>query len=209
VFPYFALADGIRGRVWVTPQGRYNETDVDYNLDLFLWADAEPALPLKVGDWIPSLINRSCDVDGPYLTEGMYYRVIRVDKQSYTIVDGMDAQIRTMWDYTGVFDLTRKQDFNPDANGFVDRIEPTPSILEQAQKLIYGDRQADYGSVTTNFGNIAKGWEVILCGKVTPEQVGLCMAWVKIARQSNKPKHDNLVDIAGYIGCIDKLKKGE
>jgi hypothetical protein len=132
VFPYLALADGIRGRVWVTPQGRYNETDVDHHLDLFMVA-----------------------------------------------------------------------------NGFVDKIEPTPSILEQAQKLIYGDRQADYGSVTTNFTNIAKGWEVILGGKVTPEQVGLCMAWVKIARQSNKPKHDNLVDIAGYIGCIDKLKKGE
>jgi hypothetical protein len=83
------------------------------------------------------------------------------------------------------------------------------SILDEAQQLIYGDRQQDYGSVTTNFSNIAKGWEVIFRTTVTPEQVGLAMAWVKIARQSNKKKRDNLVDVAGYIGCIEKIEKGE
>lgn len=83
------------------------------------------------------------------------------------------------------------------------------SILQEAQNLIYGDRQADYGSVTENFTNITKGWSVIFGVDVTPEQVGLAMAWLKIARQSNVRKRDNLVDIAGYIGCIDKLYKGE
>lgn len=88
-------------------------------------------------------------------------------------------------------------------------MENKSSILEEAQSLIYGDRQADYGSVTTNFTNIAKGWSVILGVEVTPEQVGLAMTWVKIARQSNKRKRDNLVDIAGYVGCIEKIEKGE
>lgn len=207
IFPYNAYVGG--SKVAFTAHGTFNSNNTESFMDLFLVAEvAEPVLPLKEGDWVPSLITR-LDNDGAYLTKGRYYRVIRVDKHSYTIVDGMDGQIKTPWEFGGVFDLTRKSDFNPDANGFADKIQPAQSILEEAQALIYGERQADYGSVTTNFTNIAKGWEVILGGKVTPEQVALCLAWVKIARQTNKPKHDSLVDIAGYIGCIDKLSKGE
>jgi hypothetical protein len=84
----------------------------------------------------------------------------------------------------------------------------TDNILQQAEKLIYGDRQKAYGSVSTNFTNIAKGWAVILGSEVSAEQVGLCMAWLKIARQVNKPNIDNLIDAAGYIGCVEKVQKG-
>lgn len=82
------------------------------------------------------------------------------------------------------------------------------NVLQQAEKLIYGDRQKAYGSVSTNFTNIAKGWEVILGTEVSAEQVGLCMAWLKIARQVNKPNIDNLIDAAGYVGCVEKVQKG-
>jgi hypothetical protein len=79
------------------------------------------------------------------------------------------------------------------------------TILTEAQQAVYGDRQADYGSVKTNFSNIARQWSVTLGMNVTPEQVGLCMIQVKIARQMNKPKRDNLVDIAGYAATIEKM----
>jgi len=83
------------------------------------------------------------------------------------------------------------------------------TVLQEANDVIYGDRQADYGSATENFTNIAKGWEIILKTKVTPEQVGLCMIWLKMAREMNVSKRDNIVDIAGYAGCMEKLSKGE
>ncbi len=82
------------------------------------------------------------------------------------------------------------------------------TILEEAQEIIFGERQADYGSVTSNFTNIAKGWSVIVGKEITPEQVGLMMTWLKMARQLNKPKRDNLVDAAGYLGCIEKMQNG-
>lgn len=82
-----------------------------------------------------------------------------------------------------------------------------PTILQEAQGAVYGDRQADYGSVKTNFSNIARQWSVTLGMNVTPEQVGLCMIQVKIARQMNKPKRDNLVDIAGYAATIEKMER--
>lgn len=83
------------------------------------------------------------------------------------------------------------------------------TILEEAQGLIYGDRQVSYGSVTENFNKIAIGWSAITGNTISAEQVGLMMMWLKMARELNKPSRDNLVDIAGYAGCIEKLSKGE
>ena len=80
------------------------------------------------------------------------------------------------------------------------------NILEEANKAVYGDRQADYGSVRENFTNIAKGWAIIAGANITPEQVGLMMVWLKISRQMNKPKRDNLVDGAGYFATIEKME---
>lgn len=83
------------------------------------------------------------------------------------------------------------------------------TILQEAQAAVYGDRQADYGTVTENFNTIAKLWSAILKIEVTPQQVGLCMIQVKVAREMYKPKRDNLVDIAGYAATLEKLSKGE
>ena len=85
------------------------------------------------------------------------------------------------------------------------------TLLQEADALIYGDRQESYGSVTDNFSRIAAGWDQIFKDKlkpgehITPQEVGLAMAWLKIARYCHKPKRDNLVDVAGYVGCIDKM----
>jgi len=83
------------------------------------------------------------------------------------------------------------------------------TILQEAQQVVYSDRAADYGSVTSNFGSTAKMWSVILGKEVTAEQVGLCMIAVKISRQMHKFKMDNLVDIAGYAATLEKLSNGE
>ena len=85
----------------------------------------------------------------------------------------------------------------------------TQTILEEAQGLIYGDRQASYGSATENFNKIAIGWSAITGNTISAEQVGLMMMWLKMARQLNKSSRDNLVDIAGYAGCLEKIEKGE
>lgn len=83
------------------------------------------------------------------------------------------------------------------------------NILTEAEKMVYGDRQEDYGTVTENFNTIAKLWSAVLKTEVTAEQVGLCMIQVKVARYMFKPKRDSLVDIAGYAATLEKLEKGE
>ena len=81
------------------------------------------------------------------------------------------------------------------------------SILQEAEDLINGERNYTYDHPLDNFNRIKKGWEVIFDCELTEEQVGLAMAWVKIARESYRHKRDNLTDGAGYLGTIEMVIK--
>lgn len=79
------------------------------------------------------------------------------------------------------------------------------SILPEAQKLVHGKRNEDYGHPYHDFSRTAKIWSAILDKEVTPEQVALCMIGVKMSRECNKPKRDNRVDMAGYAEALDMV----
>ena len=81
------------------------------------------------------------------------------------------------------------------------------TILEEAQRLITGDRNKTYDHPIENFNRIARIWSVIFGIEVTEEQVGLAMVGVKLAREAYMPKRDNLVDGAGYFGTIDMIQR--
>ena len=72
-------------------------------------------------------------------------------------------------------------------------------IASFAANLVTGDRQHDYGHPLDDFTRAGKIWEAILGFPVTAEQVALCMVGIKISRQTNTPKLDNVVDGIGYF----------
>ena len=78
------------------------------------------------------------------------------------------------------------------------------SILDEAKCITGGERRQDYGHPAEDFAHTALMWTGILAPKlrdgavITAMDVPLCMIAVKLARQSNRHKRDNLVDIAGY-----------
>ena len=88
-----------------------------------------------------------------------------------------------------------------------------PTILQEAQSLVHGDRGKDYGHPYDDFSRTATIWTAILRehlkpgAVVTPEQVALCMVGVKISRECNSPKRDNRVDGAGYFEALDLVVK--
>lgn len=90
---------------------------------------------------------------------------------------------------------------------------PSETILEEAQRLIFGDRGADYGHPREDFAKTAKMWTGTLLPKlkegqeVSAKEVGLCMMQVKISREVNKPKRDNMADAAGYAGCVAMIEE--
>lgn len=83
---------------------------------------------------------------------------------------------------------------------------PDEHPVAEALKIIGGDRQNDYGPPERNFQRIADVWSVILGIEVTPAQVGWCMVGVKMAREVNCPKRDNIVDAIGYAAIIGEIE---
>lgn len=81
------------------------------------------------------------------------------------------------------------------------------TILEEADAISRdgGERNDGYDHPRPNFEKTAVVWSQILGKDVTPRQVALCMIGLKLVRDSHKPKRDNLVDIAGYARCAERL----
>lgn len=87
-----------------------------------------------------------------------------------------------------------------------DTLEPvSETILQEAQRIVYGDRQVSYGHPADDFTRTALMWTAILGAPVTAKQAALCMAAVKISRECNKPARDNLVDLAGYAAVAARI----
>lgn len=77
---------------------------------------------------------------------------------------------------------------------------------QKAEELVNGIRQSDYGHPKVNMKRIASIWSGILDMEVTPEQVALCMAGLKLARLVHSPSHeDTQVDLMGYIAVLQRL----
>lgn len=79
-------------------------------------------------------------------------------------------------------------------------------ILDEANRLTHGDRNKNYGTPYVNHKRIADIWSVILGIEVTPAQVALCMAGVKIARLVETPDHlDSFVDGCAYLSIAGEI----
>ena len=83
--------------------------------------------------------------------------------------------------------------------------KPT-TVCQEADDIINGERRSDYGPVSKSFQRIADLWSPILGVQVTKEQVGMCMIQLKISRELNKHKRDNIVDIIGYAALIENME---
>ena len=81
------------------------------------------------------------------------------------------------------------------------------NILEQAKELVGGDRQEDYGDKLTNHENIAALWSIFLRKTITPHDVAMCMALVKVARLMHAHKTDSYIDLAAYAAIAGELNE--
>lgn len=75
-------------------------------------------------------------------------------------------------------------------------------ILEEAARIVTGERQNQYGDAEDSFGLIAGLWGDYLNHPVSSKDVALMMILLKVAREKGgNGKADNWVDIAGYAAC--------
>lgn len=83
------------------------------------------------------------------------------------------------------------------------------TILQEAQRLTHGPRQADYSHPLDDYTRTADLVNAALAHKLKepllPEDMTVVMMLVKVSRQMHKPKRDNMVDAAGYAWCTHEI----
>ena len=83
----------------------------------------------------------------------------------------------------------------------MDRFE----IFEEAKRLTAKDRQEKYGTPYNNHRRIANLWSAYLDETITPEQVAIMMALMKVARSMQEHHEDNYVDGTAYFAIAGEL----
>ena len=83
------------------------------------------------------------------------------------------------------------------------------SVLKEANKIIYGDREKTYGKPSKNLDTIAKMWNAYIHAvdkrDLNAKDVACLMVLLKTARLANQPDHrDSIVDICGYAALIER-----
>lgn len=79
--------------------------------------------------------------------------------------------------------------------------------LLEISSIILDVRDKNYGNPFDLFNLIAKKWSATLGIPITPQQVGLLMIDLKLARYQQNPKNfDSLIDIIGYVCCLDDIE---
>ncbi len=80
------------------------------------------------------------------------------------------------------------------------------SILEEAQRLIHGERNKNYGHPRENFKDIALLFSGYLEKEISDIDVANLMILMKIARVKGTGYHrDSFTDMAGYAGCVERI----
>jgi hypothetical protein len=90
-----------------------------------------------------------------------------------------------------------------------DNNEVKVSVLKEANKIIYGDREQTYGKPSKNLDTIAKMWNAYIGAvdkrDLNSKDVACLMILLKTARLANQPDHrDSIVDICGYAALIER-----
>jgi hypothetical protein len=82
------------------------------------------------------------------------------------------------------------------------------AVLQEAESLINGDRNNEYGDPNDDFNKTAKMWDIYLKSVyenrsyLLPHDVAALMSMLKLSRIAWSPdRRDNWVDLAGYAAC--------
>lgn len=87
------------------------------------------------------------------------------------------------------------------------------SVLQEADKLVNGRRDVEYGLPHLNWGDTAEMMTAYLHATkklsrdivLDAHDAAMLMVLVKTSREGNKRSRDNVLDIAGYAAVVERI----
>ena len=79
-------------------------------------------------------------------------------------------------------------------------------ILQEAERIVCGDRQDEYGSASASFERIAEMWRAYLGVDIEAMDVANMYILTKVSRSITSPdKLDTWLDICGYAALAGEI----
>lgn len=76
-------------------------------------------------------------------------------------------------------------------------------------EAVLKQRGEDYGHFQDNFYDVARMWSTVADTVIMADKVLLCMVCLKLAREKNNPKYDNVIDMVGYLKLYSDMMHSE
>ncbi len=80
-------------------------------------------------------------------------------------------------------------------------------LANQALDLVYGERNKTYGHPYDDYTRTAALWSALIGHEITASTAALMMVLVKLSREMNAPKDDNIVDAHGYLLVYGRIRE--
>lgn len=174
------------------------------------WLNVGPMFELEVVN-PAGLDANDTNVDQGDLGATPWEYYLQRDLQYALTVDGI-ILIDDWWNSRGavleafVGYTLNKPIFQLNVDGTVSRAEDKLPVTFEAHAIVLGARRYTYGHPLENFERIALRWNATLADKLNEPlditDVAFLMIDVKMAREQNTPKKDNLTDIVGYATAL-------
>jgi hypothetical protein len=82
------------------------------------------------------------------------------------------------------------------------------SILTEAESIVNGDRDVQYGNPNEAFKEYSNILEATFGIKLTPAEICKVQIAIKLGRLKYKHKRDSVVDLCGYAEILNRLEDG-
>jgi hypothetical protein len=121
------------------------------------------------------------------------------------ISDYKVGKVKKRWikEYFDIYEIEKVKEMDA-----MNKKEDVKSILTEAESIVNGDRNVQYGNPNEAFKEYSNILEATFGIKLTPAEICKVQIAIKLGRLKYKHKRDSVVDLCGYAEILNRLENG-